>query len=861
MHRAIVERDYELAQLADAARDAANGTGSVVLVHGEAGIGKSSVVQAVRALLPAEGRFVIGYCDDLATPRTLGPFRDLARSVGPELIRALRGGEREDVLGALQRELDSPGHPTVLVIEDVHWADEATLDVLRILLRRIDDLPAILVLTYRDDSLTRDHPLQPLLGDASTTRIRRLALRRLSMDAVQRLSAGTSLEARQVFEVTSGNPFFVSEIIAAGEPGVPATVVDAVLARVRGLEPATQNCLNQLAVVPSAVDRWLVDTLVADAVGALDEAEARGLLVVTPTQVAFRHELARRAVVDSMSVARRVHLHRRVLAALVARDDADLSRVVNHAREAGDIDAVARFGPQAARDAAGAGAYREAAAHYLLVLEHADRSPPGERAELLEGYAAACHTIGDSAIAADAQRDAVALRRSLGDSHALGMALRWLSRMSWWSGDRATAESTAEEAIAVCEQTDDARLRALALTNQAEIHMLGDRNRDVVAVAERVIALAEASGDPTIQSEALNTVGTSRWLLGDADGQATVKESLRIALAAEQPQAACRAYANLSAELLDHCRFDEAARYLDAGLDLATHANLLGYVGRLQGTLGRLELARGRWDEAIEAAGRAVGEARPIRCVALLVLGRVRVRRGEPGGEDLLDQAWDLAMELREMQHLGIIAAARAEAAWLRGASGEVLACIQPVYDRLCPPELVTPVQAEVAYWRTQAGQPTAAVMPNTAYGLQAAGRWQESAAVWQTAGCPYEYAAALAESPDPADLLTALAPLDALGARPLAALVRARLRRLGVAHVPRGPVQATLGNPAGLTDRQLEVLRLLSTGLSNAEIAKRLFVSTRTVDSHVAAVLDKLGVGSRRDAAARAVELGVVES
>jgi DNA-binding NarL/FixJ family response regulator len=170
------------------------------------------------------------------------------------------------------------------------------------------------------------------------------------------------------------------------------------------------------------------------------------------------------------------------------------------------------------------------------------------------------------------------------------------------------------------------------------------------------------------------------------------------------------------------------------------------------------------------------------------------------------------------------------------------------------------PLQAELSYWLTKAGQAVAPLASEHPYALQAAGRWREAAAAWQAAGYPYEHAAALAESPDPQDRLAALAQLDALGAKPLAWLVRAGLRRLGVAHVPRGPVDATRQNPAGLTERQVQVLRLLSQGCTNAEIADRLVVSTRTVDSHVAAVLAKLGVGTRRAAAARAADLGLLD-
>jgi energy-coupling factor transporter ATP-binding protein EcfA2 len=432
----------ELSELAQAAREAAAGEGGLVLVSGEAGIGKSSLVRALRGLLPAQARLLVGHCDDLGTPRTLGPFRDLVGQVGAELTRALaEGGERDAMLAALRAELDWAGHPTILVVEDVHWADEATLDVLGYLARRIAELPAVLVLTYRDDELTREHPLQQLLGQASAAgRVRRLPLRRLSEDAVRWLSAASRVDADEVFAMTSGNPFFVTEVLAAGDGDrVPSTVTDAVLARVRRLDPATQDALEQLATVPSVVERWLVDALVAGGLAALVAAEERGLLTVSPASVAFRHELARRAVADSVAVARRVALHRRVLQALVGRGDADLSRIVHHAAQAGDTDAIVGYGPAAARDAAGAGAHREAAAHYRLVVRHRERFAPAELAELLEGYAVECYTVGATE-APIVESEAVELRRSLGDQRALGTDLRWLSRMQYWAGDRAAAE-------------------------------------------------------------------------------------------------------------------------------------------------------------------------------------------------------------------------------------------------------------------------------------------------------------------------------------------------------------------------------------------------------------------------------------
>ena len=538
----MLERDAELAALAHAAREAADRHGSVVLVKGEAGIGKSSLVEALRSHLPAEGRMLVGYCDDLATPRTLGPFRDLVGSVGTELSHAVMdGSERDRVLTALRTELTWPEHPTVLVIEDVHWADDATLDALRYLIRRIADLPAVLILTYRDDELNREHPLHGLLGQASRSdHVRHLPLRRLSQQAVRQLSAGSSVDAHDLFELTSGNPFFVHELLVSAQgERVPPTIADAVLARVRSLDPSVQDVLEQLAVVPSVLDRWLVDVLVPGAgqggegtVAALAAAEERGLLSVSTRKIAFRHELTRRAVADAVPAARLMALNQRVLDALIDHDGSDVSRIVHHAAQAGDQDAIIQYGPVAGRDAAGAGAHREAVAHFGLVLEHQDRFAPSERAELLAQYAIECYTIGTIDKAVEAGQRAVEESRSLDDPCPLGSSLRWLSRIWWMAGNRANAEQAGQEAISVLERAGDSRLLALALSNESQLCMLAHRLAESVEYGERAATLARETGDAAVMAHALTNIGISRWLLGDPAGQPLLDEALRVALEA-----------------------------------------------------------------------------------------------------------------------------------------------------------------------------------------------------------------------------------------------------------------------------------------------------------------------------------------
>jgi ATP/maltotriose-dependent transcriptional regulator MalT len=866
-----LERDRELTTLVDAAREAVRGTGSVVLLHGEAGIGKSSLVSAIRSELPDGTRMLVGSCDALSTPRTLGPFRDLTDAVGPRLAQALQSGERDQVMDALLDELRQPP-PCTLVIEDVHWADEATVDTLRFLVRRIAQLPVVLLLTYRDDELSRDQPLTQLLGDAShAEHVHHLSPQRLSEPAVRELVAGSSLDADEVFALSDGNPYFVSELVASAVgSNVPPTVVDAVLGRLRRLSPAHQDIVELLAVVPSALDRQLLDALVSDH-SAIAAAEQRGLLTVQPGHVAFRHELTRRAIVDALPVARRLELNALVLATMegldtrrwVKRDSSslantDASRLVHHASEAGDIDALVRYAPIAARDAATSGAHREAAAHYTLALEHKDRFTPAELADLFEECAVERYTIGAAADAAPAQRRAVALRRQLPDREALGLSLRWLSRIMWFNGRRADADQAAEEATAVLEEVGDEGLFAFALSNQSQLAMLAHRSQESVALARRAIALATTSGATPVLSHALTNLGAAKWQSGDPNGFDDLREAVRVALSINDVEDASRAYIDIVWNLLDEFRLDEAERFMIEATALVEQAEFLGFLAYLQAGKGRLELARGHWEAAV-AAVELPARSQPVaRCAALTVLSLVRIRRGEAGAAELLEEAQRLADQMAELQRIGPVTAARCEQAVLRGDSAAVIGIAEPIFAeavRLGDHHL----QAELAYRLRKAGRAVDPPDIDHPFALQARGDWQGAAQAWADRGCPYHQAAALADSSDPRALLEALSILDPLGVTPLARQIRARLRELGVPNVPRGPIAGTRENPAGLTERQLEVLRLLAAGLTNSEIATQLVLSVRTVDRHVAEILAKLGVTSRRQARIRAEALGII--
>ncbi|WP_395244521.1 ATP-binding protein [Agromyces sp. MMS24-K17] len=852
----LLEREPELAVLRDAAAAAADGRGGVVLVHGEAGIGKSTLVEALRADPPPGSRILVGACDALSTPRTLGPLRDLAPFVGTRLQDALRAGDREEVLAALLDELAStPG--TVLAIEDVHWSDEATLDALRFVARRIDALPAVLVLTYRDEEVDGGDPLAGLLGDLRAN-VRHLALQRLSADAVVELTEARGLDPARVFALTAGNPYFVGELVSSADAEhVPRTIVDAVTARLRRLDPETQQHLELLAVVPSAVRAGELARLVPGGAGRLGAAEEAGLLTVRPDSVQFRHELTRRAVVDGLTASRRIELNGRVLAVLLELG-ADPGRIAFHAAEAGRGDVVAEWAPRAARDASVSGAHRQAAEHYRAALAHVDGLDERARADLLEGFAIESYVLGVGQETVDAQEDVVRLRRRRGDPTALGASLRWLSRFQWFTGHRAAAEAAGREASEMLADSADRGLLALALSNEAQLAMLAHDIPRAHDLAARAVDLAREAGEPRALTHSLNNLGTTHLLQQDDAGIAELVESADIAVAANLMDEAARAHVNLVWSLLDEYRLELAEQYLEPALEFSERSEIVGLWTYQQVERGRLHLARARWDDAIEAAAGHATELLPqAHCTGLVVAGLARLRSGRPDAETTLRAGWELAQVLGDLQRTGPAAAALAEAALLRGDHDGVRSAALPAYAdavRLSDPNL----QAELAWLLGRAGEPADPPAGELPFAVQARGDWRRAAELWRERGCPYHEASALAESPEEADRLAALAILDRIDARPLAALVRQELRRDGARAVPRGPQEVTRHNPEGLTDRQLEVLGLVADGLTNPQIADRLVLSVRTVDSHVQALLAKLGVGTRQEAARRARDLGI---
>src|SRR6266487_484249 len=253
----LLERGSQLQALESALIQAKTGQGCVALVYGEAGIGKTSLVEHFINRNKKLWRILTGACDSLFTPRPLGPLHDIALQTKGNLQTLLESeSNRQAIFSACLRELKELG--TILLIEDVHWADEATLDLLKYLGRRIRQTTSLIILTYRDDEIGVDHPLQLLLGDlASSHALHRISVSPLSKDAVQNLAKNKHVDALRLHHLTNGNPFFVTEVLAV-ESGIPPTVRDAVLARAARFSVAARSVLEAAAVIGSRVEPWLL---------------------------------------------------------------------------------------------------------------------------------------------------------------------------------------------------------------------------------------------------------------------------------------------------------------------------------------------------------------------------------------------------------------------------------------------------------------------------------------------------------------------------------------------------------------------------------------------------------------------------
>jgi DNA-binding CsgD family transcriptional regulator/tetratricopeptide (TPR) repeat protein len=856
----LLERGAALAALAGYADEARRGDGRLVLVAGEAGIGKSALVEQLHHDLPG-ARWSWGACDGLFTPRPLGPLFDWAGQLGGELEELCRAGAaREELFGALLRQVSEGGTLSVLVVEDIHWADEASVDLLRFLGRRLWAAPVLLIATYRAEDLAAGDPLRVALGEIARQRsTRRVDLAPLSADAVRILAKGTGLDAAELFRLTAGNPFYVTEVVQAGLGVIPSSARDAVLARAGRLGGGSREVLDVAALAGARVELDLLQSVTGCPPAAVDEVLASGLLAEDGGWLRFRHEIARLAVAQAVPAHRRAAVHARILAALGSLGFDDDARLAFHAESAGEQPAVLHHAPRAARQAAGLGSHREAAAQFERALRCAAGADPGVAAGLYEGLALELRLVGRYPGAVDAGEQALGLWRQAGDHLREGDTLRHLSYVLQELGRGPDSVAAAEAAVTVLEPLGPTVELAWAYARRAATRMVFSEHRAAIELAVRAQAIAEPLGALNVLSDALNTQGASVAKTG-GEWAGYLRRALEVALSAGLDSEVGRAFSNLYATYADQRRFAEAERYFTDGVAYCDEHDLDTYAAFLRGERAVALERTGRWDEAAALSTELLASvvlSSLYRVHPLHVLGVIRARRGEPGAWEYLNEGAAAADACAEPQWIIPVRLARAEAHWLHGEPRRAAQEAERADDVAAGSDGWE--RGGIAVWlrRTGSPRPPRGDLAGP-YRLQAAGEWAEAARAWASLGCPYEAALALHDAGDEAALRQALDLFAGLGAAAAAQLTRHKMRQLGLRSIPAGPRGATRGDPLGLTRREREVLELICAGHSNAEIAAKLVLSTRTVDHHVSAVLAKLGAPTRGAAAAHAARLGL---
>jgi DNA-binding winged helix-turn-helix (wHTH) protein/tetratricopeptide (TPR) repeat protein len=778
----LLERDQPLAALVGAVAAARTGSGRLVCVAGEAGIGKSALIRAFADGFAGDTPVLIAGCDDLSTPRALGPIRDLVERLPADQQAVLA----DDLSGAsLSRVLATIGDERgcVVVIEDVHWVDDATLDVVRQLAGRVRELPVVVVLTYREEELGLTHPLRRLLGATRGLHVAHLTLAPLSEDAVGALAAGSGRDATELFDATGGNPLFVTELVSAPAGRLPTSIKDAVVARLGQLPAADAEVVRAISVVPERVERSVVAVLCGPSDDSLAVAEHRGLLAGDASHIWFRHELVRLAVEDTLASSERVQVHRRLARHLYDRGD-DPARVVHHATHCGDVELLLVAGPTAAHQASAAGAHRQAVQHTDAVLRYSARLPSALRAELLTLQTHSLYLLNRFDASLASAKEAVAVSGEQGDPDQLARSLISYARTSLWAVGPESAREAIERALDVLGQDGDLELRAIAHADLARavgelatVGSVAQANPLAVEHAARALELADEVGRPELRGYALMYLGSARLATGDQGGAHDLAQAISTLQDFPRTDLAVRACVNASGAAFRSGRFDQAERYVEHGLQLAKGTEFFSGAYRLSLTRASVRVSRGQWREAeseLRSLLSADGEPGIMEPLAGCLLARVLARRGEhDGAEELVARARAAATGSNERRLVGPVAIAAVESSWLAARPVDLRELAAPGLSGAAGPADRT-LAAELSrylQWAGLAARPVESPPEPWASGLR--GDWQRAAAQWRRRGEPYEEALELLSGGEAEPSDRGLELLRSLGAAgTLAALV-----------------------------------------------------------------------------------------
>ncbi|MDN3547563.1 helix-turn-helix transcriptional regulator [Mucilaginibacter aquaedulcis] len=862
----LIERAGFLALLQAKFENVAEGEGHCIMISGEAGMGKTSLVRAFCRERKKDSSIYQGTCDALFSPRPLAPLYDIAWQLGTDLERGGRVADRAGLFTRFLHEVSNQKQTTIIVFEDIHWADEATLDFIKFFARRITQIPCLFLLTFRDDEIHSRHPLRTVLGQLPPDSFTRVQLTPLSREVVDKMAGEKGYNGDDVYAISGGNPFYVSEILASYSPGVPDNIKDSILSVYNRLDDKTKQVWQILSVMPTGLEVKYLEKMEPCYAQAIENCLEAKILIPNNGLIHFKHELYRRTIELSLSPFLRVSLNKRVLELFLESFESgqETERIIHHAKNANEYEMVVHYVPLAAKKAACVGAHIEASKLYLSAIEYYQGHDKDVLIGFYESYAYECYLTNQIKEAIVYQTKALNIWREKNDAEKIGNCMRFLSRLWWFDGNRKQAEKYGNEAIGILSDQQPSSAKAMAFSNMSQLKMLSGEPAECIFWGTQAIEMAQELGNDEILSHALNNVGTVQMEIKPSEqkGLKLLQQSLDIALKNSYHEHAARAYVNMASNAVKIKDYELAKKTMDAGISYCEKRNLDSWSAYMLAHQARVDLETGNWDEASRVAESLVKNEMHspiVKIGALVVLATIKMRKGDTDVFPLLAEAKSMAFETMELQRIIPALVALLEYEWITDSIVIEKAAIDTAISMV---ERMGNIYEnnEFAFWLLKARKQHIPLREfYEGYQVYNPSVAMKAADLWEQLGCPYEQALALFEGDEP-EKRRALIIVQQLGADAVYQKMKLEMRSCGIKNIPRGQRKSTRSNSARLTERELDVLQLLKEGMQNKEIAARLFISAKTVDHHISSILFKLEVSSRAKAVQEAISLNIIK-
>jgi len=862
----LIERDSFLAIMQAKFENVSEGKGHCIFVGGEAGIGKTSLVRAFCKEIKSDCKTYQGTCDALFSPRPLAPLYDILLQMGNDLSENSDDvTDRTAFFARFFHKLKTQKGISLIVFEDIHWADEATLDFIKFLARRITQLRCLFILTYRDNEIHSHHLLRNVLGQLPLDSFTRLKLTPLSRQAVEKMAKEKGYKGEDVYSISGGNPFYVNEILASYSPGVPDNIKDSILSVYNRLDEKTKQLWQILSVLPTGLEIRYLEKMEPSFTAAIESCLESKILISEKEFIFFKHELYRRTIEASLSPLVRMALNKKIIDLLKESFEQrrEIERIIHHAKNANEYEVIVKYAPLAARQAASVGAHIEASKLYLTAIENYQGKDSDTLIQFYEAYAFECYLTGQIKEGVIYAEKSLNLLMKKNEVEKICNCMKLLSWLWWFDCNRKKAETYATRPIEMLTGPSS-RIKAMAFSHLGRLKMLSDEKDECLFWSEKATTMAKELEDEEILCYTLNSEGTmlAKSESSRQKGLELLQQSMDIALKNNHDEYAGHVYCNLGSNAVVMKDYRFAKKYLEEGIQFCDDRDISLGTKYLLAYKARIGLETGDWNEAYRIANNLIeneNQTLVVRLVALVVVATIKMRRGHSDVLPLLLEAKDNALKTLEPQRIIPVMAALLEYEWITGNNLIEKAILDDVMNIIEPRGIIYENSA-FAFWllkaRTQKVQLREFFdgykVDNPATALNAS-------YLWKQLGCPYEQALALFEGGED-DKRKAIEIVHNLGADAVYEKMKLEMRRSGIKSIPRGIRKSTQSNSALLTGRELDVLQLLNEGLQNKEIAFRLFISAKTVDHHISSIFFKLDVNSRAKAVQQAVRLEIIK-